>query len=75
MRAGVRRADPYMEDPGTFWIVVANLALGAVSVACVLTVLFGILCGVVSQKIRRNRQLAEIVRELERLFAEADRRL
>ena len=57
-----------MSDPRTFWLTVTNIVLGAAVVALILGVLTGALCEFVLKLKKRHAALAELDRDMQRMF-------
>ncbi len=57
-----------MADPQTFWLGVANVVLGAVVVACVAAVVFGIVQEIILSMLRFRAVSKELNRDMKRWF-------
>lgn len=57
-----------MSDSRTFWLVVTNIALGVAVVVLILGVVTGALCENLLKLKRRHTALAELDRDMQRMF-------
>ncbi len=57
-----------VSEPNTFWLVVTNIALGAIVLVLVLGVATGVICEFVQRFRNRRSALRELDRDIQQMF-------